>query len=178
MAQRAALTCTGRHQISPGHTRQHDRPRTSKPVSRRESAGGFDSRPPPLWLTCGFWLLALRRLVGHCTGLKNRGTSVVQRCVYLQVRPVPKRLKKPPKAALQTSCKHPITTLPETGTTMSTCGRHSRLAEILLPPLGVSDGLVGEVGDVAIDGLGVDKAHGFLVAGLAEKALAGPEHDG
>src|SRR3989442_5295247 len=63
------------------------------------------------------------------------------------------------------------------GTTVSTCGRHSRLTEILLPPLGVSDGLVGEVGDVAIDGLGVDKAHGFLVAGLAEEALAGPEHD-
>src|SRR5439155_16576615 len=114
---------------------------------------------------------------GHCAGIKNRGTSVVQRCVYLQVRPVPKRLKKPPKAALQTSCKHPVTTLPEMGTTVSTCGRHSRLAEILLPPLGVSDGLVGEVGDVAIDGLGVDKAQGFLVAGLAEEALAGPEHD-
>src|SRR5439155_20233439 len=43
-------------------------------------------------------------------------------------------------------------------------------------PLGVSDGLVGEVGDVALDGLGVDEAHGFLVGGLAEEALAGPEH--
>jgi hypothetical protein len=43
--------------------------------------------------------------------------------------------------------------------------------------LGVSEGLVGEVGDVAIDGLGVDEAHGFLVAGLAEEALAGAEHD-
>ncbi len=43
--------------------------------------------------------------------------------------------------------------------------------------LGVSDGLVGEEGEVVTDGLGVDEAHGFLVAGLAEEALAGPEHD-
>src|SRR6266536_1078774 len=43
--------------------------------------------------------------------------------------------------------------------------------------LGVSDSLVGEVGDVAIDGLGVEEAQGFLVAGLAEEALACPEHD-
>src|SRR5438034_6740671 len=27
--------------------RQHDRPRTSKPVCGRKLAGGFDSRPPP-----------------------------------------------------------------------------------------------------------------------------------
>src|SRR6266511_3896108 len=44
-------------------------------------------------------------------------------------------------------------------------------------PLGIPDELVGEVGDIAPDGLGVDQAHGFLVAGLAEEALAGPEHD-
>jgi hypothetical protein len=44
-------------------------------------------------------------------------------------------------------------------------------------PLGLPDELVGEVGDVALDSLDVDKAHGFLVAGLAEEALAGPEHD-
>ncbi len=43
-------------------------------------------------------------------------------------------------------------------------------------PLGVSDGLVREVGDAALDGLGVEEAYGFLVAGLAEEALAGPEH--
>jgi hypothetical protein len=35
-------------------------------------------------------------------------------------------------------------------------------------PLGVSDGLVGEDGDAVTDGLRVDEAHGFLVAGLAE----------
>jgi hypothetical protein len=44
-------------------------------------------------------------------------------------------------------------------------------------PLGVSDGLVGEEGDAVVECLGVDEAHGFLIAGLAEKALAGPEHN-
>ena len=44
-------------------------------------------------------------------------------------------------------------------------------------PPGVSDALVGEDGDAVTDGLGVDEAHGFLVAGLAEEARAGPEHD-
>jgi hypothetical protein len=43
--------------------------------------------------------------------------------------------------------------------------------------LGVSDGLVGEVGDSALDGLGVEEAHGFLVAELGEETLAEPEHD-
>jgi hypothetical protein len=33
--------------------------------------------------------------------------------------------------------------------------------------LGVSDELVGEVGEAVTDGPGVDEAHGFLVAGLA-----------
>jgi hypothetical protein len=37
--------------------------------------------------------------------------------------------------------------------------------------------LVGEVGDAALEGLGVEEAHGFLVAGLAEQALAGPVGD-
>jgi hypothetical protein len=37
--------------------------------------------------------------------------------------------------------------------------------------------LVGEVGDAALEGLGVEEAHGFLVAGLAEQALADPESD-
>src|SRR5271154_3356715 len=41
-------------------------------------------------------------------------------------------------------------------------------------PLGVPDRLVGEVGDAALEGLGVEEAHGFLVAGLAEQALADP----
>src|SRR5216684_8870128 len=44
-------------------------------------------------------------------------------------------------------------------------------------PLGVPDGLVGEVGDAALEGLGAEEAHGFLVAGMAEQALAGPESD-
>jgi hypothetical protein len=44
-------------------------------------------------------------------------------------------------------------------------------------PFGVSDALVGEEGDAVTDGLRVDEAHGLLVAGLAEEALAGPEHD-
>ena len=43
--------------------------------------------------------------------------------------------------------------------------------------LGVSDGLVGEVGDAALNGPGVEEAHGFLVADLGEEALADPEHD-
>src|SRR5712691_8037980 len=37
--------------------------------------------------------------------------------------------------------------------------------------------LVCEVGDAALEGLGVEEAHGFLVAGLAEQALAGAESD-
>ena len=40
-----------------------------------------------------------------------------------------------------------------------------------------SDELVGEEGEAVTDGLGVDEAHGLLVAGLAEEALAGSEHD-
>jgi hypothetical protein len=44
-------------------------------------------------------------------------------------------------------------------------------------PLGVSDGLVGEHDDAVTDVLRIDQAHGLLVAGLAEEALAGPEHD-
>src|SRR6478752_5066006 len=44
-------------------------------------------------------------------------------------------------------------------------------------PLGVPDRLVGEVGDAALEGLGVEEAHGFLVAGLSERALAGPGGD-
>src|SRR5947208_2889489 len=44
-------------------------------------------------------------------------------------------------------------------------------------PLGVSDTLVSEEGDVAIDRPGAYEPHGFLVAGRAEEALAGSEHD-
>ena len=44
-------------------------------------------------------------------------------------------------------------------------------------PLDVSDGLVGEEGDAVVECPDVDEAHGFLVAGLAEEALTGPEDD-
>jgi hypothetical protein len=44
-------------------------------------------------------------------------------------------------------------------------------------PARVSDGLVGEDGDAVTEGLGVEEAHGFRVAGLAEEARAGAEHD-
>ena len=43
--------------------------------------------------------------------------------------------------------------------------------------LDVPDGLVGEEGDAVIERLGVDEAHGFLVAGRAKEPLAVPEHD-
>src|ERR671911_2568177 len=43
---------------------------------------------------------------------------------------------------------------------------------------GVSDALVGKDGDPVTKGLRADEAHRSLVAGLAEEALAGPEHDG
>jgi hypothetical protein len=43
--------------------------------------------------------------------------------------------------------------------------------------LGVSDGLVGEDGQAVTDGAGVDEAHVFLAAGLAEEALANTEHE-
>ena len=44
-------------------------------------------------------------------------------------------------------------------------------------PLGVSDALVDEIGEAVTDGSRVDEAHRLLVAGLAEEALASPEHD-
>src|SRR4029079_4981545 len=43
--------------------------------------------------------------------------------------------------------------------------------------LGVPDALVGEEGETVTDGLGADETQGPGVAGLAEEALAGPEHD-
>src|SRR5258708_14044322 len=45
------------------------------------------------------------------------------------------------------------------------------------PQLGAPDDLVGEEGEAVTDGLSVDEARRFLVAGLAEEALAGSEHD-
>jgi hypothetical protein len=43
--------------------------------------------------------------------------------------------------------------------------------------LGLMDELVSEVSEALTDGPGVEEPHGFLVAGLAEEALAGTEHD-
>jgi hypothetical protein len=69
--------------------------------------------------------------------------------------------------------------LPAIGSTMSRS--RDRKGELLDsqfdPPLCVPDGLVGEVREVASDGPGAEEPHTFLVAGLAEKALASPEHD-
>src|SRR6266508_2466826 len=45
------------------------------------------------------------------------------------------------------------------------------------PRLGVADDVVGEVGQAVTDGLGGEEARGLRVAGLAEEALAGSEHD-
>ena len=46
-----------------------------------------------------------------------------------------------------------------------------------LPAGTLPDELVGQEGEAVTDGLGIDEAHGLLVAGLAEEALAGAEHD-
>src|SRR4029453_17578382 len=43
---------------------------------------------------------------------------------------------------------------------------------------GVADELVSEEDEAATNALSVHEAHGLLVAGLAEEALASPEHDG
>jgi hypothetical protein len=43
--------------------------------------------------------------------------------------------------------------------------------------LGVSDELVGEAGEVVTHGAGAGQAQGFGVAGLAEEAVAGAEHE-
>src|SRR5215218_2665033 len=48
-----------------------------------------------------------------------------------------------------------------------------RPASVLCLP----DERVGEEDEALTDGLGVDEAHGLLVARLVEEALAGPEHD-
>ncbi len=45
-------------------------------------------------------------------------------------------------------------------------------------PLGASDDFVCDKDDTVTEGPGVDEAHGFLAACLAEQVLASPEHDG
>ena len=55
--------------------------------------------------------------------------------------------------------------------------RRTRMASALRRLFGVSDEFVGEKDQAVTDGLGIDEAHGFFVAGLAEEALACPEHD-
>jgi hypothetical protein len=44
-------------------------------------------------------------------------------------------------------------------------------------PLDLPDENVGEEDEAVTNGLGIDEAHWLLVGGLAEEALAGPEHD-
>ena len=55
--------------------------------------------------------------------------------------------------------------------------RAFRNASAVRRPLGLPDDLVGEEGEAVTDGLGVEEAHGLLVAGFLEEALAGPERD-
>src|ERR1700716_4441499 len=55
--------------------------------------------------------------------------------------------------------------------------RASRNAGAVRRPLGLPDELVGEVCEAVTDGPGVEEAHGLLVAGLPEEALASPEDD-
>jgi hypothetical protein len=87
MTRRCRLTWTRYHQAAPDNTRQLDRPRTSKPVCRREPVGGFDSRPPPLGLTCAFGVL--RHLSGEWPGgARYRPRRHGRRC-----RPPPRTLR-------------------------------------------------------------------------------------
>src|SRR3954470_5219441 len=57
--------------------------------------------------------------------------------------------------------------------------RPNRQQHLRAEPLSGSDpdALVGEEGDLAVDGLGAQQAHGFRVADLAEEAFAGAEYD-
>src|SRR5213080_2891712 len=55
--------------------------------------------------------------------------------------------------------------------------RRALLSNQNLFALGLADRLVGKEGEVARDGLVADEAHGFLVVGLGEKALAHPQYD-
>src|ERR1700716_999715 len=60
-------------------------------------------------------------------------------------------------------------------------GCHLSLSSVETPArptrLGLPDARVGEGGEAVTDGPCVEEAHGLLVAGLPEEALAGPEHD-
>ena len=80
-------------------------------------------------------------------------------------------------AAGSSSRAPPATSSPPAPPSRASTSRPTSPKAGAVRPLGVPDGLVGEDGDAVTDGLGVDEAHGFLVAGLAEEALAGPEHD-
>jgi hypothetical protein len=52
----------------------------------------------------------------------------------------------------------------------------TRPVEVWSDRLVAPDHLVGEEDQAVADGLGADQPHGLLVAGLAEEALARPEH--
>ena len=60
---------------------------------------------------------------------------------------------------------------------LSGVGRWSGAQRRLNHQLRVSDGSAGEDDDVAFKGPRIDEAHRFSIAGLAEEARAGPEHD-
>ena len=55
--------------------------------------------------------------------------------------------------------------------------RAVRNVGLIRRPLSLPDKLIREVGEALTDGPGLAEAHRLLVAGLAEEALAGPEHD-
>ena len=55
--------------------------------------------------------------------------------------------------------------------------RHHLHRQPLIGVLAVPDELVGEEGDALADRSGVDQAEGQGCAGLAEEAVAGPEHE-
>ncbi len=66
----------------------------SKPVIRRKLDGGFDSRPPPLCLTCGLGCFVLGRMDGDCTGLNSGGVAyrtIGNYMAYLRIRSLPGR---------------------------------------------------------------------------------------
>jgi hypothetical protein len=70
---------------------------------------------------------------------------------------------------------------PESTPDARSTGRASELVanvDAVRAPSGGLEELVGEEGEAVTDRLGVDQAHGFLFARLAEQALAVPEHDG
>ena len=59
----------------------------------------------------------------------------------------------------------------------STVSRKTKNGRLLQHALGGSDDLVGEICEAVTDGPVGDETQGHLVAGLADEAFAGPEHE-